>query len=194
MKTDEWKAADPTRRPSPWKHPEILGALRAEGRSKCMYCEGKSEDVSYLTVDHIRPKDSFPDLVLEWENLGPACGRCNTNKGNYWTDHDDLRLLDPYIDAVEEHIVFAGPVAVAALGSSRGENTLRQLKFAQREDLFWSRMRRLEDLDQRLRQWDSEDDVEKKQLFAEDVSDAIAPDREFSAALVAFARWRGFPA
>jgi hypothetical protein len=35
-------------------------------------------------VDHYRPKDRFPELLVSYDNLFYACNACNSRKGNYW--------------------------------------------------------------------------------------------------------------
>ncbi|MFE4833704.1 HNH endonuclease [Arthrobacter sp. NPDC056691] len=193
QKTIEYKNAPAKAKPSPWRAPEIVEKLKQECSRKCMYCECFIDDASYSAVEHIRPKKHFEDLVLEWTNLGLACSRCNTNKGDYWTEDAALQLLNPYQDSLSEHLDFRGPLTVAKLGSSRGSNTIRRLKLS-REDLMLSRFRRIEEIDARLRIWHEERDLERKALYAEDVAAAIATDREFSGLLRAYAIATGFPA
>jgi len=192
QKTADYRNAPAGSKPSPWRASEVVNALKSECFDKCMYCECFIDDASYSAVEHIRPKDSFEHLVLEWTNLGLACSRCNTNKGSYWTEDESLRLLNPYQDSLGEHLEFRGPLTVAKLGSGRGVNTLRKLKLS-RQDLLFSRMRRIEELDSRLRMWHDEKDLERKELYAEDVSAAIAGSQEFSAVLRAYAIESGFP-
>lgn len=192
-KTVEYKAAPKKKKGSPWRADEIVEALKNECSSKCMYCEGMIDDVSYSAVEHIKPKSKFEDLVLEWQNLGLVCPRCNTNKNDYWTDNPDLKLLNPYEDALNDHIYFAGPITAARLESSRADNTIRQLKLHSREDLFLSRSRRIQELYSSLRLWRNESDMEKKAVYAEDVIEAISRNREFSGVLRAYAINSGFP-
>lgn len=192
-KTTEYIDAPKGKKPSPWRAPEVVESLKYECAKKCIYCESVIDDVSYAAVEHILPKSVFEDLVLDWSNLGVACQRCNTNKGDYWTDDVSLQLLNPYLDKLSEHLEFRGPMTVARLGSSRGENTLRRLKMHSREDLLISRLRRIEELHSRLSMWHDESDPERKELYAEDVSSAIAADREFSGVLRAYAFQMGFP-
>lgn len=192
QKTDAYKAAPPDRKPSPWRHASVVAALKAESAGKCIYCESHIDDHGYAAVEHIKPKQTFEDLVLEWENLGLSCNRCNTNKGHYWSNDPTLRLLNPFVDDIEAHVAFKGPLTVALLTSTRGHNTLRKLKLGDRMDLLFARMRRIEELDARLRLWHEEENVERKALFAEDVRSAIAPEREFSGVLTAYAVSFGF--
>ncbi|GAA1114494.1 hypothetical protein GCM10009582_09820 [Arthrobacter flavus] len=104
-----------------------------------------------------------------------------------------MQLLNPYRDAIEQHLAFRGPLTVATLDSSRGENTVRKLRLNSREDLLISRMRRIEELHSKLRIWHSELNPELKELYAEDVSSAVAREREYSGVLRAYALEAGFP-
>lgn len=156
-----------------------------------MYCEVKPGDGSYPAVEHIRPREAFPDLVLEWTNLGWACTRCNTNKGSFWSDHEDLKLLNPYEDDPAEHIEHSGPLTVCALGSSRGKNTIRKLKL-NRDPLFIARAKRVQELDDRIQLWHGEMDSDRKSVIKEDICDLLLESSEFCATLRAFAVSRGF--
>lgn len=48
------------------------------GTARCMYCEDSAAD----EVEHLRPKDLYPELVFVWENYLYACGPCNGPKNN----------------------------------------------------------------------------------------------------------------
>ncbi|MFF1946159.1 HNH endonuclease [Rhodococcus qingshengii] len=191
-KTVEYIMAPKGEKPSPWRAEEIVTALKSESFSKCMYCEGIIDDVSYSAVEHIKPKHKFENLVLEWANLGLVCSRCNTNKGLYWTDTVELQLINPYADEVSDHLRFLGPLTVARLHSTRGTNTVKKLKFGKRQDLLMSRMRRIEELQVRLTLWHDETDPEKKEIFADEVRDAVSTEQEFSAVLRSYAVEAGF--
>lgn len=190
--TKRYRAAPPEKKPSSWNTDEVKAAVRAECRDKCIYCEVLPDDASYGAIEHIRPRKDFPELVLDWLNLGLACTRCNTNKSEYWTSAEALQLINPYVDEPSEHIIFSGPTAVARLESSRGANTIRQLKL-NRDQLFLARGRRQQDLDLRITQWHVESDEDIKDVLAQDIHDMLEDTSEFAAALRAFALWRGFP-
>lgn len=193
-RTAEYLAAPSGDKPAPWRAKEVVAQLKAESAGKCMYCESFVDDVSYAAVEHIRPKSKFQELVLQWENLGIVCTRCNTNKGSYWTDDESLRLINPYQDDVEAHLSFQGPMTMARVGSSRGENTVRKLQFSQRLDLLMSRVAQIERLYPLLTAWAAaEDGSELKELRAEDVRTAIGKGIEYVGVLRAYARRSGFP-
>lgn len=48
---------------------------------RCIYCEDSYGD----EVEHVAPKDLYPEHVFRWENYVYACGACNTrHKGSHW--------------------------------------------------------------------------------------------------------------
>lgn len=48
------------------------------GARRCAYCEDSMAD----EVEHVRPKDLYPDRVFSWTNYIYACGPCNGPKGS----------------------------------------------------------------------------------------------------------------
>ena len=190
-KTQEYKdAAD--KKPTPWRNPEIVAALEDECAKKCMYCESVIDVVAYAAVEHIRPKSRFEDLVLAWSNLGLVCPKCNTNKGDYWSDERSIQLLNPYEDLLEEHLRFQGPMVTAKVGSSRGEVTVNKIQLS-REGLVWARAKRIQEVHRILVLWESAQNADLKSLFAEEVERAIGNDQEFAGTLQAYAAQQGFP-
>ena len=61
----------------------------------CSYCEMPVH--TSIAVEHIQPKDLYPELKLEWDNFLLACTNCNSNKGKkdvilddyYWSHVDN---------------------------------------------------------------------------------------------------------
>lgn len=49
-----------------------------QGPERCHYCEDSKAD----EVEHIRPKDWFPEQCFSWDNYCYACGPCNGPKNN----------------------------------------------------------------------------------------------------------------
>lgn len=68
-----------------WNSPKIKEPLKKAllemSHDKCVYCECmlgiESKDA---TIDHFLPKSVNEEKVVEWENLLPACLRCNRSK------------------------------------------------------------------------------------------------------------------
>ena len=50
------------------------------GARRCAYCEDSSAD----EVEHIKPKDLYPEVTFVWENYLYACGPCNSPKNNHF--------------------------------------------------------------------------------------------------------------
>ncbi|MFW0718843.1 hypothetical protein [Pedobacter sp. N23S346] len=48
------------------------------GARRCVYCEDSVAD----EVEHIHPKDLYPNLCFHWDNYVYACGNCNGPKNN----------------------------------------------------------------------------------------------------------------
>lgn len=50
------------------------------GARRCAYCEDSAAD----EVEHVRPKDLYPQVVFAWSNYVYACGPCNGPKGSHF--------------------------------------------------------------------------------------------------------------
>lgn len=48
------------------------------GARRCVYCEDSVAD----EVEHIQPKDLYPNFCFHWDNYVYACGNCNGPKNN----------------------------------------------------------------------------------------------------------------
>ena len=60
------------------------------GARRCGYCEDSVGD----EVEHIRPKDLYPEAVFVWENYLLACGPCNGSKNNRFSVVRGGRLVE----------------------------------------------------------------------------------------------------
>ena len=65
-------------------------ATMCAGARRCGYCEDSAAD----EVEHIRPKDLYPEAVFVWENYLLACGPCNGAKNNRFSVIRGGRLID----------------------------------------------------------------------------------------------------
>ena len=80
-----------------WNQPYIRKNLLAMTFDKCCYCEKKvGEGATDMHVDHFKPKSLYPQEVVSWNNLLPACADCNRSK----SDHDTV--AEPIINPTEE--------------------------------------------------------------------------------------------
>lgn len=74
-----------------WNQSYIKESLLIMSHGKCCYCECKVvEESKYVEVEHYLPKDPYEDEVVNWENLLPACKRCNGNKSNHDTKAEPI--------------------------------------------------------------------------------------------------------
>lgn len=56
------------------------------GARRCAYCEDSIAD----EVEHVKPKDLYPESVFVWENYLYACGPCNGPKNNQFSVFSSL--------------------------------------------------------------------------------------------------------
>ncbi len=88
---------------------------------RCVYCEDSIGD----EVEHIYPKDIYPDKCFSWDNYVYACGPCNGPKNNkfavFKSDDDSFVEVNPAkgTSATEP------PKGEAALINPRVENPLK---------------------------------------------------------------------
>ena len=60
----------------------------------CQYCTINSVN----TLDHIMPKDDYPEFAVHPKNLVPACSECNGYKSEKWmSQHRVFECLYPYL-------------------------------------------------------------------------------------------------
>lgn len=68
-------------------------------RTTCQYCTVDSVG----SMDHILPKEEFPEFVVNPKNLFPACPICNQHRGKRWRGKDGEKLfLNLYLDILPE--------------------------------------------------------------------------------------------
>lgn len=108
----EWYAADPR---DHWNDREqgvapVPKALRGMSNERCAWCERALDD--NFKVEHYLPRKYFPWLAFQWENLLPACGRCNAAKHTWCPAPLKARpLIDPALVDQREGEVY-DPAAV----------------------------------------------------------------------------------
>lgn len=126
----------------------IKKALTEMSYGKCAYCECKLDIESKdVTIDHFSPKVSNDSLVVEWNNLLPACLRCNRKKN---------RKEDPIINPCEENPkayigVKKSSFRLTAINSSViGKNTISVVGLNDIERVIQPRMRVIEKIIENL--------------------------------------------
>lgn len=119
-KTDEFKTSGL----SVWNIDNLKEALLKLSHGKCAYCEcDLTEESKYMEVEHFENKDSNPDKVLEWDNLLPACKRCNGSKSY----HDVIAepIINPFIDNPKDDLLLHLFRLVSK--TSKGQNSIEVL-------------------------------------------------------------------
>lgn len=90
----EWsqKPLDVADRPQVWSKLR-LDTLERYGR-RCLCC-GATPDIARIEVDHIKPRDQYPHLAMDLDNLQVLCVDCNKGKGAQIIDYR------PKVDGIE---------------------------------------------------------------------------------------------
>lgn len=70
----------------------------------CQYCTIGSIN----TLDHIMPKDDYPEFVVHPKNLIPVCSQCNSYKSEKWITNGIHEFLNPYLNILpRDQFLFA---------------------------------------------------------------------------------------
>ena len=78
---------------SHYRHKDIKHSLCVSSHGKCAFCESKPGESGNIEIEHFAPKSLYPDLTFEWENLLPACRKCNEAKRDFDTVKESI--IDP---------------------------------------------------------------------------------------------------
>lgn len=121
------KQFDLDRNKDVWNQPYIKAALEQMSNTKCAYCEcDLKKESNYMQVEHFKPKSLFPTLVVEWDNLLPACQRCNGAKRDFYDEVDGL--IHPVFDEPREFISFLSDSATLSYKNTKGKNSILKIK------------------------------------------------------------------
>lgn len=160
-----------------YKHPTNKAALAQAGFGKCMYCEVKILDTQYGDVEHIKPKDKFPELEFEWSNLGLSCAVCNNNKNNYYCE--ESRIIDPYVDEPSDFL-YPGDALIFAKGwESVGGDTIDLIKL-NRTPLVEKRAHRAQEVSNLVEKIRTRPSDNLRAAAIDLVLDETGPSTEFS--------------
>ena len=108
----------------------LLPFLRIETNYHCAFCDGFPLEATGETIEHFRPKSSFPLLSYLWANLLYCCKYCNENKG----ENPERLLIKPneINYSFETYFLFdydSGKIesnpALPEIGKLKAENTIR---------------------------------------------------------------------
>ena len=121
---------------SVWNEKFIKDALLELSHGKCCYCECRVDsEGSYLEVEHFHPKSLYLQEVMVWENLLPACRRCNSHKSNH--DTKQAPIVHPVQDIPSDHLSLKN---YRMYGKTQlGDQTIEVLDLNDRESLVEKR-------------------------------------------------------
>ena len=93
-------------------------AVMCLGARRCGYCEDSVGD----EIEHIKPKDLYPQETFVWENYLLACGQCNRGKSGNFSVIRDGQLVD--VTRRRGDPILPPPMGSSALISPRDEDPL----------------------------------------------------------------------
>ena len=109
-----------------WKEPYIMERLLEMSHGKCCYCECKlGKESNWEQIEHYYPKCLYPEEVVSWKNLLPACPRCNTKKNRHDTKKEPI--VNPRYDDPSQHFIFYQFFYISQKNSKKGELTCEVL-------------------------------------------------------------------
>jgi uncharacterized protein (TIGR02646 family) len=79
-----------------YRHDQIKQTLFPSSFFKCAFCEGQPQENGNIEVEHFFPKSIYPEKIFSWENLLPACRKCNDAKLTH--DPGLEPMINPYDD------------------------------------------------------------------------------------------------
>lgn len=69
----------------------LLPILRKMTQERCSFCDGFTGEQSRDTIEHFKPKSTYPKEAYQWRNLFLCCDLCQSKKGEKF----DVLLLKP---------------------------------------------------------------------------------------------------
>jgi len=104
-------------------HVKAVLTRMCQGARRCAYCEDSVAD----EVEHIKPKDLYPEAVFSWDNYLYACGPCNGPKNNKFAILEGRPTQLTIVTRPPNAAVTPPLAGKAALINPRTENPLRFL-------------------------------------------------------------------
>lgn len=160
-----------------YRSSEIKEVLKSDSHAKCIYCESKVDAVYFGDVEHIKPKDTYPELTFDWENLGYVCAQCNNRKSN--TYDESLPFINPYIDNPSNFLTATGAYIFHLPANRRGETTELVLEL-NRPELIERRKERIDLIRSLADKIASEGSQTLKNLLMNEVKKELADDKPYA--------------
>lgn len=114
----------------------VRSRLRAylvqEQKSICCYCcSSLKADASDAHNEHIRPRSSYPNDSMDYDNLVASCNNGNTCGAAKKDSYDSRLFVSPLQDDCEEHFVYLEDGRIKGI-TEQGRYTVDVLKLNQR--------------------------------------------------------------
>jgi uncharacterized protein (TIGR02646 family) len=156
---------------------EVKSTLKKETHSKCMYCESYISVVAPEHIEHYKPKDQYPILTFEWNNLGLACPWCNIKKRDNFDEN--CSVINPYIDDPDNHFVFLGTMVCHKAGDDRAQLTELLLEL-NRPELMESRKARIDAIRPLIDQFIKETNPTLKSILKKNIDTEMSNDKPYA--------------
>ncbi len=151
--------------------------LKNETHGKCIYCESIIGHIAYEHIEHYKPKKKYPKLTFEWSNLGLACPKCNTKKGDEFDE--TCPIVNPYSDNPSDHFLFLGTMVIHKPDDKRGELTELQLEL-NRPELMEARKERINAIRSLVDNYFKETNESLKKLLLNEIKKEVSEDKPYS--------------
>ena len=126
----------------------IRETLARMTQKHCAFCDGELGVVSRVTVEHFRPKKTFPKLAYTWDNLFPCCDLCQSIK----LERFDDALLKPDTEDYAFNKYFTVNYHTGAIEISQSAELAAQAKARITSDLYG--LNTTERRKARIREWE----------------------------------------
>jgi uncharacterized protein (TIGR02646 family) len=102
----------------------IILAEMCSGAQRCCYCEDSVAD----EIEHIYPKDLYPEKVFVWTNYLYACGPCNSPKNNQFAVIIPATKQLCHVNRLKDAPIVSPQIGQSALIDPRCEDPLNYLE------------------------------------------------------------------
>lgn len=156
---------------SHYKHKDIQDVLFSSSHHKCAFCECKPGESGNIEVEHFEPKSIYPELTFDWNNLLPACRKCNESKLNF--DTRVTPIINPATENPEDLLTYSLLRITPLVGSgeeAKAQTTIDVLNL-NCERLYNARSTLLKTITEytaelrRIFEWISEADTQQKRHY-----------------------------
>jgi uncharacterized protein (TIGR02646 family) len=156
---------------------EVKNILKKETYSKCMYCESYISVVAPEHIEHYKPKDQYPQLTFDWNNLGLSCPWCNIKKGDNFDEN--CSIINPYTDEPDDHFIFLGTMVCHKAGDDRAQLTELLLEL-NRPELMECRKERIDAIRPLIDLFIKETNPMLKSILKNNIDAEMSNDKPYS--------------